>query len=206
MTTGDNYDGQNRQVEGQGLNENMHNPYLSLLNFQQMKICWQFWPHYRRLPFLLLMWGLAQLSGTLFIPTNEAFKILGGDRINETISADLERWRTLNTYPDKKYIIFFSSLSISLFLCSHPEFVCPFFQHSLSNLLLILISFLLLLLLSLLILLLAITLLLLPILLQDPWPPLPGADPADWWHQDPPASGRLRGQQSLQNLLAVTNL
>ena len=39
-------------------------------------------------PFKLYAW----YQGTVFIPTNEAFKLLPGDKMDKAISADLERW------------------------------------------------------------------------------------------------------------------
>ena len=39
-------------------------------------------------PFKLYVW----YQGTVFIPTNEAFKLLPGDKMDKAISADLERW------------------------------------------------------------------------------------------------------------------
>ena len=70
-------------------------------------------------PFKLYVW----YQGTVFIPTNEAFKLLPGDKMDKAISEDLERWDCGTSCCKQKFITIVASKSLSqwpmVFSCDH---------------------------------------------------------------------------------------
>ena len=112
-------------------------------------------------------------QGTVFIPTNEAFKLLSGDKMEKAISADLDRW-LFNLF-DRQSLLRSSS---SVF--NHQNY----YDHSphlfmIKTILTIVIK---------------IIMIIWPHRTQqDSWTPLPGPECAVRWHPDTSTSGRCWG-------------
>ena len=110
-------------------------------------------------------------QGTVFIPTNEAFKLLSGDKMEKAISADLDRW-LFNFFDHQNFLRSPSSFLIINDHCPHLFMIKTILTIVIKTIMKIWPH----------------------CTQQDSWTPLPGPECAVRRHSDTSTSGRCWGQ------------